>query len=311
METSLIPNSSPALNSTFHAWQSHLTAEVAASQITVATAKTYRQGVRNFLAWSASHPEEWNRQAVRAWLADLHGQSYKQNTIAAWFAGVRSFFAWLMQTGQIDIDPTKGLKRARRTGGASQTHSRDELTREEIGQLLASDLTPRDRALIYLLAYTGARGCELIRADVEDIATSGEDMILRIQGKGKIEKDEILVIAHADARRVLYEYLPTIPASGPLFRSESNKSKDARLSAVAMRQIVRRHLDRAGITSRRKTTHSLRHTAISNAIENGATLVEAQAMARHSDPATTQIYIHKRKRIESAAERKIDYAKQK
>jgi excinuclease UvrABC nuclease subunit len=36
-------------------------------------------------------------------------------------------------------------------------------------------------------------------------------------------------------------------------------------------------------------------------------LLEAQAMARHSDPATTQIYFHQVRRIENAAEKRISY----
>jgi integrase/recombinase XerC/integrase/recombinase XerD len=74
-----------------------------------------------------------------------------------------------------------------------------------------------------------------------------------------------------------------------------------------MRAVVFDILNAAGIKSKGKSTHSFRHSAITSAIRNGASLLEAQAMARHSDPATTQIYFHQVQRIENAAEKKIKY----
>ena len=53
------------------------------------------------------------------------------------------------------------------------------------------------------------------------------------------------------------------------------------------------------------TSHSTRHTAISLAIEAGATLEQAQILARHKDPKTTQIYIHNKNRFLENAESKI------
>src|SRR5262245_12808883 len=96
-------------------------------------------------------------------------------------------------------------------------------------------------------------------------------------------------------------------SAGPLFTSESNRSNGGRLTSRALRRIVRDILDNAGITSRNKTTHSFRHSAVTSAIRNGASLLEAQAMARHSNPATTQVYFHNLERIENAAERRIKY----
>jgi len=64
---------------------------------------------------------------------------------------------------------------------------------------------------------------------------------------------------------------------------------------------------RVGINSERLTPHNLRHTAISLAIAGGATLVQAQAMARHSSPNTTMIYFHNVNRIRDAAEKCVNF----
>ena len=64
---------------------------------------------------------------------------------------------------------------------------------------------------------------------------------------------------------------------------------------------------RVGINSERLTPHSLRHTAISLAIEGGASLTQAQAMARHASPTTTMVYFHNTNRIRDAAEKCVNF----
>jgi integrase/recombinase XerC/integrase/recombinase XerD len=296
-------------------WRASLQLDVDAGNISEATAATYRRGLQRFIAWGQANPERATDHAVKEWLAFLRletnarGQQNKPAAISAWFAGVRAFFRWAVSEGHLKADPTAGVKRARRHG-TTEEHERELLTDDEMLRVLGSKLSCRDRAFVHLLAYTGARGVELYRADIEDLRTEGGELVLRVQGKGRIEKTERVIIAHPDAKDAIYSYLAERGASsGPLFVSESNRSNGERLSSRAMRAIIRKILDDAGVTSRNKTTHSFRHSAITNAITNGASLLEAQAMARHTDPATTKRYFHNLERIKNAAERKIDYKK--
>ena len=55
------------------------------------------------------------------------------------------------------------------------------------------------------------------------------------------------------------------------------------------------------------TDHSLEPINIDSiqSIEAGASLEQAQILARHKDPKTTQIYIHSRNRFSENAESKI------
>lgn len=57
----------------------------------------------------------------------------------------------------------------------------------------------------------------------------------------------------------------------------------------------------------RITAHSLRHTAITLSIKGGASLQQAQAMARHTDPKTTLVYFHNLARVEAGAEKHIKF----
>jgi integrase len=73
------------------------------------------------------------------------------------------------------------------------------------------------------------------------------------------------------------------------------------------RFINRLYLTAAGLKSRRITPHSLRHTAITLAINggNGDNLLRVQQMARHGDISTTLGYFHEFDRLKNAAERSI------
>lgn len=289
------------------AWSEAMALDVAAGNLAEATAGTYRRGLRKFIEWGQADPERASDHAVKEWLGALRSAGASQNAVSVWFAGLRSFFAWAVAERHLQADPTQGVRRGRRAG-TRDSHKRDLLTDDEMIRILSGDLSKRDRALVHLLAYTGARGVELHRADVEDLKTEAGELVLMVHGKGRAEKDERVVIANADAKRAVYDYLAERQAhAGPLFTSESNRTSGARLSPRALREIIRNILDAAGVTSRSKSAHSFRHSAITSAIRNGASLLEAQAMARHSDPATTQIYFHQLQRIENAAERRIKY----
>jgi integrase/recombinase XerD len=288
-------------------WSKYLDREVAAGQIAAATAETYRRGLAKFIAWGEANPEAVTDQAIKDWLASLRAAKVSQNAISVWFSGVRAFFQWAVAEKLLPADPTQGVKRGKRRGTA-QTHKREMLTDDEMVRVLTSTLSKRDRAMVHVLAYTGARGIELHRADVEDLKTEAGELLLYVHGKGRLEKDERVVIAHPEARNAIYDYLAERGArQGPLFVSESNRTNGGRLSSRALRGIVRDILDAAGVTSRNKTTHSFRHSAITNAIRHGAELKDAQAMARHASVTTTQIYFHEMERIEHAAERRISY----
>lgn len=289
------------------AWDRWLALEVSTGELAQTTADTYRRGMRKFVEWGQAQPGAATDHAVKEWLASLKAAGHSQNAVAVWFAGVRSFFQWAVSEHHVAVDPTAGIKRGRRKK-ANQRHKREMLTDAEMLRVLSSKLSARDRALVHLLAYTGARGIELQRADIEHLRTEGGELVLLVQGKGESEANSSIVIAHPDARDAIYNYLAERGTDkGPLFTSESNRTKGGRLSSRALRETVRGILDNAGITTRAKSTHSFRHTAITAAIRGGASLHDAQAMARHTNPNTTMVYFHNLKRMEDAAERRISY----
>ncbi|HET6446483.1 MAG TPA: tyrosine-type recombinase/integrase [candidate division Zixibacteria bacterium] len=286
-------------------WQSDL------GELNPATRTSYRRGTAIFFDWLAGQDRtELNHMTVRAWLSGLSALGYKSGSINTWLVGLRSFFAWVHERGHIPFNPALGIRGIRRRG-TTRTHRRDELTAGEVLAVLdtcnESKVGRRDYALLSLMAYAALRQGEIHRADIEDLKTQDGRQVLWVQGKGSPDKDDFVVLSPI-AEEAIQDWLPIHPhATGALFVSFGNRNRGKRLSLRSIRQIVKERYIEAGIVDSTKTTHSLRHSAISAAIRNGASLTQVQAMARHSNINTTMIYFHETGRTSEPAEDTIQY----
>ncbi len=295
------------------AWHDQLAVDVAAGQMAADTTATYRRGLGKFRAWGAARDQTTDtatRNVVKAWLADLRTEGKSPASLALWLSGVRAFFQWAISEGYVLVDPTQGVKAGKRKG-ANRAHKRATLTDTEMLRLLAlPDLSKRDRAIMHLFAFTAARGVELHRAQLGDLHTRGEFLALSVQGKGRDDADEVLLIADKEAEAALRDWLAERGTAGGALFTTRYGGKTQAISRRQLRGIVKAAFKRAGVVSQPaqpKTTHSLRHTAITAARRNGASLEEAQMMARHASIVTTQIYDKSIDRLEKAAERHIRY----
>jgi integrase/recombinase XerC/integrase/recombinase XerD len=159
-----------------------------------------------------------------------------------------------------------------------------------------------------LLVRTGLRTIEAERANIEDVRQEGGEALLYIQGKGRDSKDAFVLLTEATLKPIR-EYVrargKTAPTD-PLFTSHSDRNNGERLTTRSISRIAKGALREAGIDSDRLTAHSLRHTAVTLSLLGGASIQEAQSMARHKNINTTLIYAHNIDRISKAPERKID-----
>ena len=240
-------------------------------------------------------------------------EQYAPQTINLRLTGARSFFRWLVNTDRLTANPAaeiEGVKRSK-----SKRHKREELTSEEVRgvlQLCGKDKTPhgkRDLAILTLMAFCALRSIEINRANMANLKTEQDRLVLEVQGKGYKEADEIVIIPR-DQEQVIRAWVAErkkISADGPLFVSLSNRTKGARLTLRAIRNMVKSRYALAGVVGDKKTTHSLRHSAITNAIRNGASPLQVQAMARHTSFDTTLGYVHAVNRIDNPAEDMIKY----
>lgn len=271
-----------------------------------ATRAGYVRAFRQFARWAEREgraPSEMRRADICAY-RDRLSEEHSPGTVRAYLVPVKAFYRWTAAEG-VHPNVAEGVKPPKQRRG----FAKDALTPEQLARILVGmegreDANAlRDRSIITLMAYTGLRSVEVARADVGDLRTAGDRRVLWIQGKGRSEKDSFVVVPDT-AARILDSYLSARGATErePLFTSSGNRNKGGRMTTRSISRVCKEAFRAAGIDSERITAHSLRHTAVTAALLGGASVQEAQAMARHSSINTTMIYSHNLDRLESPAE---------
>lgn len=270
------------------------------------TVETYEKGIRQFMKYAqANGITQPERDDVIAWRDELK-QSHKPTTVQGYLTAVKLFFQWMEQEGIYKnvADKIKGAK-------IQRGHKKDYLTSKQSKKVLEGIDTEtmkglRDYAIIATMITTGLRTIEVARADVRDLRTVGDSTALFIQGKGRDERTEYVKIA-PQVEDALRAYLKARGAKQdePLFTSTSNNNSGNRMTTRSISAIAKDSLTGAGFTSDRLTAHSLRHTAGTLALLNGADLPQVQQLLRHSNINTTMIYMHALDRAKNDSEIKV------
>lgn len=252
----------------------------------------YRRTLRLFFQWVGRQGMELrdvNRARIISYKEELLAAGKSSLSVSSYITSVRRFFEWT-EANLYMPNVARGVRSPRRR----QEFRKQPLLPGQASQLLdhlERNASPRDYAMVSLLLRTGIRTIELVRADVGDIQYSGGHRVLLIHGKGRDEKDSLVKLTDkAFAPLSRYMALYPRPATAPLFASDSNNNRGERMTTRAISGIVKEALRSIGLNDRVYTAHSLRHTAIVNCRRAGGTPEQAQAMARHASPATTQIY---------------------
>src|SRR5262245_39295531 len=171
----------------------------------------------------------------------------------------------------------------------------------------------RDLALMSVFFLTGCRVSAVIGVCVGHLEPAGVEHYLHVTEKRNNPRRKILL----DAARPVLAYVERAgiqdDKEGPLFRPMTPDGTG----------LVRRHLDRktpwrlvkkycraAGIDPDRLGgrgigIHSLRKTAINDAIRNGATMHEVREFAGHADIRTTEVYFVRKEEDAEVAARRI------
>ena len=280
-------------------------------EVSSASVHTYTFGVNRFLKYlSDNRIVQPTRETVLMYKKALAEKHCKPATIALYLSAVRRFFTWLESEG-LYPNITAGVKSPKQSTG----HKKDAFSSSQLKSIMQGFNREtlegkRNYAIFALIAACGLRTCEVIRADIGDIREVYGEYCLFIQGKGKAGKDEFVKLSEP-VMNALREYLAergNVEDDMPLFASCSKRNRGQRLTTRTISGICKKAMQSAGFDSKRLTAHSLRHSSITIALLNGASLQEVQAFARHSNINTTLIYAHDVNRLKSQVESTISGA---
>src|SRR3989337_376668 len=191
--------------------------------------------------------------------------------------GVRGFCRFAHIDGLIPADPAVYARLPKIHQDESRTQGLDRLELIRFLQV-AQTITVHHGALAYLLGINNLRASEAAAVRIEDYAqTLRGHRVLHLVGKGS--KPATMPIT-VPVLRVLEACLGERSQGRLILRPNSGNPVDPRDVYRMVQRIAR-----AAAIPRHISPHSLRHAAITNALDAGVPLRDAQILARHADPA--------------------------
>lgn len=281
------------------------------------TIKEYNYDISNFLRFVLLHfnltdEEEFKNIIIKdmnieilkkiklndlhAYLAYLTREHHsKAATRARKVASLKTFFNYLTTKANIlEINPAQNLESPKLDKRVPKYLSLDD-SKRLLNSVANKDPKSRnklrDYAIITLFLNCGMRLSELVNINIKDINFSDEK--LNVIGKGNKERTIYLNKACMSA---ITEYLKVRPKDrikitdkDALFLSERNE----RISQRTVQTVVKNELNRAGLDTRKYSTHKLRHTAATLMYKYGHVDIRAlQELLGHESISTTEIYTH-------------------
>jgi integrase len=279
-----------------------------------ATLRAYQADLTNFVGWCAKHGFPCipaTPDVVGAYLAEA-GEGYAMPTLRRRVAAIAracGVAGHPLDTKHPAIRETlRGI--ARRYGSPARRAA--ALTTAEIRRLsraCGGDLAgARDRAL-FLLGFAGAlRRSELIGLDVSHLTWTNAGMKLLIERSKTDTAGEGAEIAITRGRAaetcpitaLQFWLIEARITSGPLFRKVNRGGvvETARLSPDAVRQILLKRADQAGLKSTWNepiSPHGVRAGFVTTAYRNGVSDEEIMGHTRHRSVATMRSYVRRAK----------------
>lgn len=236
---------------------------------------------------------------VLRYLAEERGVSSR--TLDNYFSALSSLYQYLIYEGLIEKNPVlpfmKRYLQQYKNPGDNPGSERKLISVEEMGMLINSILSPRDKAIVTLLAKTGIRRGELIDIDLDDIDWGEQGIRL----KPKRKRSNRLVFFDDECARTLQRWLKARknydvnPECKALFVGEHG----GRLKRHGVYYAVTKHAERIGLhnpksgkTEDHFTPHCCRHWFTTHLRRNGMRREYIKELRGDSRKETMDIYYH-------------------
>ncbi len=246
----------------------------------------YAFQLREWFAWCESHGLDplvgIQRAHVELYIRGLGARGLMDSSVVTMVHGVRGFFRFAHVDGLIAADPAVYARLPKVQRDESRTQGLDRLELIRFLQV-AQTISVHHGALAYLLGINAWRASEAAAVHIEHYAdTLRGHRVLHLVGKGNKPATMPLTVP---VLRVLEACRGQRTSGSLVLRPVSGKPIDRR---DAYRMVTR--IAKTAKIPRHISPHSLRHAAITNALDAGVPLRDAQILARHADPRTTEHY---------------------
>ncbi len=222
-------------------------------------------------------------------------------------AALRRVMRESFNLGLIDADTLLRAQAIKNVKGSREPAGRRVSSGELAGILDCLDLERpaglRDAALICLAYAAGLRRSELAALELTNLDDKGNELELRLIGKGNRER---LVYVNNGALEAIRDYLAVRGMEpGPLFfatRKSGELIQGHGVNAQSIYGLLSRRAQAAGVELR---PHDLRRTFVSDLLDSGVDISTVASMAGHSNVNTTARYDRRGDEAKSAAARTL------
>ncbi len=241
------------------------------------TRKNYRSAINSLTRAVGDVPVlVISKQTVARWEWDMQRRGNSGTSMRTDMSKLKQILLFL-RDNDVPVMSPREMKLPK-----NDTQPREWLVPEDIAKMLKVCKKPRDRALLAVLWATGARISEVLSLDRSDL----EKEHITILGKGGKYRDISLDVS---TKLSVEQYLATRTDNyPPLFLSSHHR----RMGVQRAEQILHDMAHEAGI-DKNVTPHIIRHSFVSDMLNNNAPVKEVSELVGHAQTSTTlNIYHH-------------------
>ena len=267
------------------------------------TRRAYEHAVKHFLDWTQRKRIPLSQVTPRDVSNYFETLEISVPSKKLHRAALNHFFDLQVKRHAVILNPVSSVRNERHQVSEGKT---PEITIKQARKLFrsidASHIVGlRDRAILAVLAYCGARIGAVSRLRVKDFTHEGDQWVLAFNDKGG--KYRKVPVRH-DLQCVLLDYLNAAGIDGsdknaPLFRTAVGKKKQLSGNLMTdndMQRMFKRRIMAAGLPAG-LSPHSFRVTTITALLDQGVPLEDVQNLANHADPRTTRLYDRRKRRV--------------
>lgn len=254
-----------------------------ADGIAQSTMDSYIYTLRDYYQWLVRNDISIvTDDVVRDYFIYLRGRNYSAATLRDKYAVLHALYSYCVQQGWYRESPVQ-IKKPPLPAVRARCFTDDEIS-AILQYYNGKDdfVSVRDYTIMCILFACGIRRAELLSI------TAVQKSFFTVIGKGGKQR---CVPISASLRQVLNRYIKLrnqVAVCPYLIVTKSG----TRLGKDGLRAVFTRLSEGTGISGKRFSPHTWRHTFATNFLKNGGDLLSLQHILGHADLATTSIYTH-------------------
>jgi integrase/recombinase XerC len=257
------------------------------------TAENYSNDIKQFINFHNSSDAEYESYSAKEINEFLNyvNQNNASSTRNRKMYSIKKYYSYLEDKDKILTSPATGLEKVKERSNKKPVYM-DEHELKQFFKAVDGDDSrspKRNKAIVYLMTFSGLRVSEVCSLDLDNIDFSNG--VIDVE-KGKGNKDRVVPL-HDKAKEYLVDYINN--ERGTCYKKDKEpvflSNRGNAVSKRTVQRLVKAYVNQANI-NKRITPHKLRHTFSTLFYKKTKDIKALQEILGHSDLATTQIYTH-------------------